>query len=94
MFHILQPSLWPFFLAFGAFNLVTGIAFAVHYVVTGYYILLLGICMIAVTSVFWFLDISREAVIKGDHTRVVRRGLKIGFIFFIASEVMLFFGFF
>jgi cytochrome c oxidase subunit 3 len=50
--------------------------------------------MIALTSVFWFLDISREAVVNGDHTRIVRKGLKIGFIFFIASEIMLFFGFF
>jgi len=50
--------------------------------------------MIVLTSIFWFLDISREAVIKGDHTKVVRKGLKTGFIFFIASEIMLFFGFF
>jgi cytochrome c oxidase subunit 3 len=65
-----------------------------HYVVTGYYILLLGLIMIVITSIFWFLDISREAVVDGHHTRIVRKGLKTGFIFFIASEIMLFFGFF
>jgi len=65
-----------------------------HYVATGYYILLLGLIMIAITFIFWFLDISREAVVDGHHTRIVRKGLKIGFIFFIASEIMLFFGFF
>jgi cytochrome c oxidase subunit 3 len=94
LFHIIEPSLWPFFLAFGGFFFVTGLAFTMHYVVTGYYILLLGIIMIAITSIFWFLDISREAVVDGHHTRIVRKGLKTGFIFFIASEIMLFFGFF
>jgi len=94
LFHILQPSLWPFFLAFGLFFFVTGIAFSMHYVVTGYYILLIGLLMLIITSVFWFLDISREAVVKGYHTRIVRKGLKTGFLFFIASEIMLFFGFF
>jgi cytochrome c oxidase subunit 3 len=94
LFHILEPSLWPFFLAFGGFFFVTGLAFTMHYVITGYYILILGLLIIIFTSIFWFLDISREAVVGGYHTRVVRKGLKTGFIFFIASEIMLFFGFF
>jgi len=94
LFHVLEFSLWPFFLAFGLFFFVTGIAFSIHYVVTGYYILLIGLLMLIITSIFWFLDISREAVVKGYHTKIVRKGLKIGFLFFIASEIMLFFGFF
>lgn len=56
--------------------------------------MLLGLVLLAITSIFWFLDISREAVVKGFHTRVVRKGLKTGFLFFITSEIMLFFGFF
>lgn len=94
MFHVLEPSLWPFFIAFGLFFFVTGIAFCMHYVVTGYYILIIGLLILIVTSIFWFLDISREAVVKGYHTQIVRRGLKLGFLFFITSEIMLFFGFF
>jgi cytochrome c oxidase subunit 3 len=65
-----------------------------HYVITGYYILILGIVIIIITSVFWFLDISREAVVVGYHSKIVRQGLKLGFLFFITSEIMLFFGFF
>ena len=94
MFHVLEPSLWPFFLAFGLFFFVTGIVFCMHYVVTGYYILIIGLLMLITTSVFWFLDISREAVVNGYHTKIVRQGLKLGFLFFITSEIMLFFGFF
>ena len=94
MFHVLEPSLWPFFLAFGLFFFVTGIAFSMHYVVTGYYILIIGLLILIVTSIFWLTDISREAVVIGYHTKIVRQGIKLGFLFFIASEIMLFFGFF
>jgi len=94
MFHVLEPSLWPFFSAFGLFFFVTGIAFSMHYVVTGYYILIIGLLILILTSVFWFLDISREAVVNGYHTKIVRQGLTLGFLFFITSEIMLFFGFF
>jgi cytochrome c oxidase subunit 3 len=43
---------------------------------------------------FWFRDIAMEASYLGHHTQIVRAGLKLGFYMFIASEVMLFFGFF
>jgi cytochrome c oxidase subunit III len=82
------------FIAIGLFFFVTGLAFSMHYIIDGYYFLLLGLSLLIVTATFWFLDISREAVVKGFHTRVVRKGLKTGFLFFIASEIMLFFGFF
>ena len=82
LFHILEPSLWPFFLAFGLFFFVTGIAFSMHYIISGYYILIIGLLMLIITSIFWFLDISREAVVKGYHTKIVKKGLKIGFLFF------------
>jgi len=94
LFHVLEPSLWPFFIAIGLFFFVTGLAFSMHYIITGYYILLLGFIILIITSIFWFFDISREAVIIGYHSRIVRKGFQIGFIFFITSEIMLFFGFF
>ena len=94
LFQILEPSLWPFFLASGLFFFVTGLAFSMHYIIKGYYIILLGIIILIFTAIFWFLDISREAVIDGYHTRIVRSNLKFGFLFFIVSEIMLFFGFF
>jgi len=94
LFHVLEPSLWPFFIAFGLFFFLTGLGFSMHYIITGYYIILFGLLMLIITSIYWFIDISREAVVIGYHSRAVRKGLKLGFIFFIASEIMLFFGFF
>jgi len=94
LFHILEPSLWPFFIGFGLFFFVTGLAFLIHHIISSYYIILVGLLILSITAVFWFIDISREAIISGYHSRIVRKGLKIGFLFFIASEIMLFFGFF
>ena len=74
LFHVLEPSYWPLFIAIGLFFFVTGLAFSMHYIIDSYYIILLGLCLLCITAIFWFLDISREAVVKGLHTRVVRKG--------------------
>jgi len=52
-------------------------------------LLCLGLCLF-----FWFSDIIDEATYSGFHTKAVRLGLRLGFMLFIVSEVMLFFGFF
>jgi cytochrome c oxidase subunit 3 len=45
------------------------------------------------SSMCWFRDVIREQNV-GFHTISVRKGLKLGFILFIISEIMLFFAFF
>jgi len=42
----------------------------------------------------WWRDIIRESTYQGNHSLIVQKGLKIGFVLFILSEVMFFFGFF
>lgn len=42
----------------------------------------------------WWRDVIREGTYLGCHRRIVARGLKIGMVLFILSEVMFFFGFF
>ena len=42
----------------------------------------------------WFRDVVREGTFQGHHTKVVQKGLKMGMILFITSEVMFFFAFF
>ncbi|HEY4874958.1 MAG TPA: cytochrome c oxidase subunit 3, partial [Puia sp.] len=42
----------------------------------------------------WWRDVIREATFEGMHTRIVQRGLRLGFVLFIVSEVMFFFAFF
>lgn len=51
------------------------------------------IILIALISILWWRDVIREAA-GGFHTTNVQRGLSIGFLLFLLSEIMLFFSFF
>jgi len=42
----------------------------------------------------WLWDVVVEATFEGKHSSRVQYGLRLGFIFFILSEIMFFFGFF
>lgn len=56
--------------------------------------MIFGLILVSYCVFFWFNDIVDEATRAGYHTLVVRSGLRTGFLLFIASEIMLFFGFF
>jgi len=92
LFHVVFPSIWPFVTSIGAFLFLSSIVFYLNGVseislIWSFVILIASICG-------WFRSIIDEATFKGHHTIVVRRGLIAGFLLFIASEVMLFFGLF
>lgn len=57
-------------------------------------LLMLGALLVVLTMFLWWRDVIREATFKGEHTSFVQKGLRIGFILFIASEVCFFFSFF
>ena len=42
----------------------------------------------------WWRDIIREATFEDTHSVVVQKGLRLGMILFIVSEIMFFFAFF
>jgi cytochrome c oxidase subunit 3 len=42
----------------------------------------------------WWRDVIREATFEEQHTVAVQKGLRLGMILFIVSEVMFFFAFF
>ena len=52
-----------------------------------------GIPLIFIIVFLWWRDVIREAK-GGYHTTVVQRGILIGFLLFLLSEVMLFVSFF
>src|SRR3569623_1119464 len=56
--------------------------------------LICGIISMISAFVFWFRDIIREGVYMGYHTSIVNSCLRLGFVLFLVSEVMFFFGFF
>ena len=91
-FHLVNPSPWPIVGSAAALTIAIG---GIIYMHTGFYLLLVaGFTLLAVTFVGWWRDVIHEANSGVDHTEVVRTGLRIGMLLFIASEVMFFFAFF
>jgi len=53
-----------------------------------------GLFIVILSLYLWWRDVVRESTYQGNHTLIVQKGLKLGFILFIGSEVMFFAGFF
>lgn len=86
-YHILPPSIWPLIGAAGAFAMLFG---AVNWMHSGTpWLFLVGFAAVLYVMFAWWSDIVHESN-DGDHTPVVRIGLRYGFIMFIMSEVMFF----
>ena len=92
-YHLVDPSPWPAVGTAAAFVLVVGGLMYMHAITGGLVVLLLGFLGIAYTMVMWWRDVVQESR-RGDHTDVVSKGLRIGMVLFIASEVLFFFAFF
>jgi len=94
LYHLVNASPWPLLVSFSLLAVVSGIAFYMHKVAFGGYFTILALICLSYCAFFWFCDIIDEATHSGYHTLVVRKGLRLGFLLFIVSEIMLFFGFF
>jgi cytochrome c oxidase subunit 3 len=86
-YHILPPSIWPLMSAAGAFAMLFGAVNWMHG--SGPWLFLMGFAAVLYVMYGWWADVVAESH-QGDHTPVVRLGLKYGFIMFIMSEVMFF----
>lgn len=93
-FHLVDPSPWPLVASWGAFMLTTGGVLYMHKMIGGWGLFINGLILILFVMFVWWRDIVREATYEEHHTFVVQRGLRLGMILFIISEVMFFFGFF
>jgi cytochrome c oxidase subunit 3 len=91
MFHLVAPSAWPLLVSFFACILLLNLVNYMHdKTVMSYFY---ESCFFFFYFVYrWFKAIILES--HKYHTKVVQRGLRLGFILFIFSEVMVFFGFF
>lgn len=86
-YHILNPSIWPLLSALFAFTMLTGGVLWMHDITP--FVFLIGLAGTLYTMFAWWSEVVEESKI-GDHTPVVRIGLRYGFILFIMSEVMFF----
>ena len=86
-YHVLPPSIWPFLGAVSAFIMLFGAVLWMHG--SAPWMGLIGFAGVLYTMYAWWAEVVHEAN-TGDHTPVVRIGLRYGFIMFIMSEVMFF----
>ncbi len=88
-FHLVEPSAWPIVGAACAFLSAVGLIMFMHGASLGPALLSIGVAGILFTIFGWWRDVVLEAQ-HGYHNIIVRHGLTIGMILFIASEVMFF----
>jgi heme/copper-type cytochrome/quinol oxidase subunit 3 len=62
-----------------------------HNFIGGGQLCLIGLFIILYVMYMWWRDIIREATFEEQHTFSVQRGLRLGMILFIVSEIMFFF---
>jgi cytochrome c oxidase subunit 3 len=93
-YHLVTPSPWPILISISAFITAVGAALYMHLYRGGLFLLLYGLLHVIIIMGLWWRDVIREATFQGKHTLKVQSGLRLGFILFIISEVMFFFGFF
>jgi len=91
-FHLVERRPWPFTGSVGAIFLTGGITAWFHGLSS--ILIFIGLFLIIVTIYQWWRDVVREGSIQGYHSNQTAKGLRIGIILFIVSEVCFFFAFF
>lgn len=94
-FHLVSVSPWPLFIATSLLTTMLGFLFVFsNNNDWGIRLILIGFLSVILISFQWWRDVIREGLLEGSHTLKVQLGLKLGFILFVLSEVMLFASFF
>jgi len=96
-YHLVDGSPWPLLMSFSvlcmAFGLVSWLTGGENSTLVDNLSLLGSLVLIGFIAIQWWRDVLREAK-SGKHTIYVQKGLTIGFILFLLSEIMLFLSFF
>ena len=93
-YHLVDPSPWPLIAAFSALSTTFGGVLYMHGYQGGYSLMCLGFLMVLFMMGVWWRDVIREAMYEGQHTDIVQKGIRMGMLLFIVSEIMFFFAFF
>nr|QIE13305.1 cytochrome c oxidase subunit III [Pachyneuron aphidis] len=87
-FHLVTYSPWPLLSSFSLLILLTGLMnWFNNY---NYYLMILGMLNMVICMIQWWRDVIRESFKQGFHTNMVVKGLKLGMILFIISEILFF----
>uniref|UniRef100_UPI0030031824 cytochrome c oxidase subunit III n=1 Tax=Mycetophylax simplex TaxID=341688 RepID=UPI0030031824 len=91
-FHLVSASPWPIIISFSIFNNFIFIISWMHNI--NNFWLISSMPSTLICMYLWWKDILRESTYQGNHTFFVFKGMKIGMILFIISEIFFFISFF
>ena len=89
-YHLVEPSPWPIVVAFALLTTTLSGVLSFHGYSNGPFLLALGLIATTATMGLWFVSVTREGTFQGHHTFAVQKGLLLGFILFVISEVFFF----
>lgn len=90
-FHLVTVSPWPILTSLRVIN---NLLITINWFNKINYIYIITIPCTLICAYQWWRDVIRESTFQGFHTFTVYKGLRIGIILFITSEVLFFFSFF
>jgi cytochrome c oxidase subunit 3 len=92
-YFIADPSFWPMVGSIGIFSTLLGLVQVLHGGVIGPYLMVFGVALLLVTMFGWFGRVINESL-SGLHSKQMDTTYRWGMLWFIVSEVALFFVFF
>ena len=90
-YHMVEPSPWPAVMSLAVLIMAMGAIFWMKHWTP--FVFFIGLAGVLYTMYAWWSDVIKESN-EGYHTPVVQMHHRYGMMLFIASEVMVFFGFF
>ena len=88
-YHLVPTSPWPLLVSFSLLSLTLSAVMYMHGYPNGGIFLSLGFTITALSLVFWFRYMVKEATNEGAHPTQLQNGLVIGFVLFIALVIAL-----
>jgi len=89
-YHLVEPSPWPLAASFALLTTtLSGVMSFQGYSYGGLF-LSLGLFATVVSMLLWWRDVVAEGTYLGHHTLAVQKGLTIGVVLFIVSEILFF----
>jgi len=92
-YFIADPSFWPMVGSVGIFSSLLGLVQVLHGGVVGPYLMVFGVALLLTTMFGWFGRVINESI-NGLHSRQLDKTYRWGMLWFIVSEIALFFVFF
>lgn len=89
-YHIVDQSPWPITLAGVLLGLTTSAVLTFHGFPMGMYLLVSSFLLLNWGMGLWFKDIITEGTYQGAHTDKVQKGISLGIVLFIISEIFFF----